>query len=283
MITQMTRKKALLVIVLVAFLWSSGGILIKLVSWNPLALAGIRSLISAVFLLLVARGRRFNFSPLALAGALAYAATLITFVAATKLTTAANAILLQYTAPIYVALLGGWFLHEHINWKDWLAAGTVLTGMAFFFLGKLSLTGMSGNLLAISSGLFFAWLVLLLRKQKDANPLQSIIMGNILVFLIGLPFCRGLQLSTGNVAGILALGIFQIAIPYLFYSAAIRHVRAFDAILVMTLEPVLNPIWVWLVIAEVPGLWSMVGGLIVIAAILLHGFLSHRQNKFNTM
>jgi drug/metabolite transporter (DMT)-like permease len=125
--------------------------------------------------------------------------------------------------------------------------------------------------------------VLLLRKQKDANPLQSIIMGNILVFLIGLPFCRGLQLSTGNVAGILALGIFQIAIPYLFYSAAIRHVRAFDAILVMTLEPVLNPIWVWLVIAEVPGLWSMVGGLIVIAAILLHGFLSHRQNKFNTM
>jgi drug/metabolite transporter (DMT)-like permease len=233
--------------------------------------------------LLVARGRRFNFSPLALAGALAYAATLITFVAATKLTTAANAILLQYTAPIYVALLGGWFLHEHINWKDWLAAGTVLTGMAFFFLGKLSLTGMSGNLLAISSGLFFAWLVLLLRKQKDANPLQSIIMGNILVFLIGLPFCRGLQLSTGNVAGILALGIFQIAIPYLFYSAAIRHVRAFDAILVMTLEPVLNPIWVWLVIAEVPGLWSMVGGLIVIAAILLHGFLSHRQNKFNTM
>ncbi len=277
MLTNMTRKKALLVIALVAFLWSSGGILIKLVSWNPLALAGIRSLISAVFLLLAARGRRFNFSPLALAGALAYTATLITFVAATKLTTAANAILLQYTAPIYVALLGGWFLHEHINWKDWLAIAAVLGGMAFFFLGKLSLTGMSGNLLAISSGLFFAWLVLLLRKQKDANPLQSIIMGNILTFLIGLPFCRGLQLSKGNVAGILTLGIFQIAIPYLLYSVAIRHVRAFDAILVMTLEPILNPIWVWLIIAEVPGIWSIVGGLIVITAILLHGFFSLRQ------
>lgn len=273
----MTRKKALLVIALVAILWSSGGVLIKLVSWNPLALAGIRSLIGAVFLLLVARGRRFNFSPMVLAGALAYAATLITFVAATKLTTAANAILLQYTAPIYVALLGGWFLHEHINWKDWLAIFAVLGGMAFFFLGKLSLTGMNGNLLAISSGLFFAWLVLLLRKQKDANPLQSIIMGNILTFLIGLPFCRDLQLTKGNIAGILALGIFQIAIPYFLYSIAIRYVRAFDAILVMTLEPILNPIWVWLIIAEVPGLWSMVGGLIVIVAILLHGFLNRRQ------
>lgn len=273
----MTRKKALLVIALVAILWSSGGVLIKLVSWNPLALAGIRSLIGAVFLLLVARGRRFNFSPMVLAGALAYAATLITFVAATKLTTAANAILLQYTAPIYVALLGGWFLREHINWKDWLAIFAVLGGMAFFFLGKLSLTGMNGNLLAISSGLFFAWLVLLLRKQKDANPLQSIIMGNILTFLIGLPFCRDLQLTKGNIAGILALGIFQIAIPYFLYSIAIRYVRAFDAILVMTLEPILNPIWVWLIIAEVPGLWSIIGGLIVIAAILLHGFLNRRQ------
>jgi drug/metabolite transporter (DMT)-like permease len=277
MLTYMTRKKALLVIALVAILWSSGGVLIKLVSWNPLALASIRSLIGAIFLLLVARGRRFNFSPLALAGALAYAATLITFVAATKLTTAANAILLQYTAPIYVALLGGWFLREHINWKDWLAISTVLTGMSFFFLGKLSLTGMSGNLLAISSGLFFAWLVLLLRKQKDANPLQSIIMGNILTFLIGLPFCQALQLTKGNIAGILALGIFQIAIPYLLYSIAIRHVRAFDAILVQTMEPILNPLWVWLIVAEVPGLWSIVGGLIVIVAILLHGFLSHRQ------
>jgi len=277
MLTNMTRKKALLVIALVAILWSSGGVLIKLVSWNPLALAGIRSLIGAVFLLLVARGRRFNFSPMVLAGALAYAATLITFVAATKLTTAANAILLQYTAPIYVALLGGWFLREHINWKDWLAIFAVLGGMAFFFLGKLSLTGMNGNLLAISSGLFFAWLVLLLRKQKDANPLQSIIMGNILTFLIGLPFCRDLQLTKGNIAGILALGIFQIAIPYFLYSIAIRYVRAFDAILVMTLEPILNPIWVWLIIAEVPGLWSIVGGLIVITAILLHGFLNRRQ------
>jgi len=105
MLTNMTRKKALLVIALVAILWSSGGVLIKLVSWNPLALASIRSLIGTVFLLLAARGRRFNFSPIVLAGALAYAATLITFVAATKLTTAANAILLQYTAPIYVALL----------------------------------------------------------------------------------------------------------------------------------------------------------------------------------
>ncbi|MEI6614576.1 MAG: DMT family transporter [Chrysiogenales bacterium] len=273
----MTRKKALLLIAMVAFLWSSGGILIKLVSWNPLALASIRSLIGAVFLLLAARGRRFNFSPLALAGALAYAATLITFVAATKLTTAANAILLQYTAPIYVALLAGWFLREHIKWKDWLAIAAVLAGMLFFFLDKLTLTGLSGNLLAIGSGLFFASLVLLLRKQKDGNPLQSIIMGNILVFLIGLPFCRSLYFSKGNIAGILALGIFQIAIPYLLYSIAIRHVRAFDAILVMTLEPVLNPIWVWLIIAEVPGPWSIIGGLIVITAILLHGFLSHRQ------
>jgi drug/metabolite transporter (DMT)-like permease len=273
----MTRKKALLIVALVAVLWSSGGVLIKLVSWNPLALAGIRSLIGAVFLLLLPRGRRFDFSPMALAGAIAYAAALSTFVAATKLTTAANAILLQYTAPIYVAILGGWFLHEHIKWKDWLAIGTVLVGMSFFFLDKFSPAGLSGNLLAISSGLFFALMIMLLRKQKDSDPLQSIIMGNILTFFIGLPFCRDLQFTKGNIIGVLILGVLQIAIPYLLYSIAIRHVRAFDAILVQTMEPILNPLWVWLIVAEVPGRWSIVGGLIVITAVLLHSFFSNRQ------
>ena len=137
-------------------LWSFGGLLIKWVDWSPLAISGGRSGIAALVFLAYLRRPRFTWSPVQLGAAVAYSATVITFVVANKLTTAANAILLQYTAPIYAALLGWWFLRERVTWRDWLTMGVVSGGMALFFIDKLSLGGMWGNLLAMLSGVTWA-------------------------------------------------------------------------------------------------------------------------------
>ena len=136
----------------------------------PLAVAGFRSAIALPVLLICFRKQTVNFSVAQLIGGVSYAATVILFVYATKLTTAGNAILLQYTAPVYVALFSGWLLNEKIRWFDWAAIAAVLCGMSLFFLDKLSSGGLTGNILAVISGFTFASLVLFMRKQKEASP-----------------------------------------------------------------------------------------------------------------
>jgi drug/metabolite transporter (DMT)-like permease len=158
-------------------LWSSGGLLIKWVSWNPLAIAGARSAIAAVVLLVALRRPHFSWSFAQVGGAVVYTATVTLFVAATKLTTAANAILLQYTAPVYAALFGAWFLGERVAWLDWVTIAAVIGGMLLFFLDRLTPGGLWGNVLAIASGVSYAGLVTFLRKQKDSSPLESVLMG----------------------------------------------------------------------------------------------------------
>ena len=158
-----------------ALLWSAGGLLLKSVDWHPLAVGGGRGLIAAAFLMLALRRWRIRFTPVMLGAALAYAGTTLLFASATKLTTAANAILLQYTAPVYIALLGSWFLGERATRIDWITIGVVLGGMALFFFDQLSAAGFLGNMLAIASGVAFAAMTLLLRKQKDASPADSLI------------------------------------------------------------------------------------------------------------
>ena len=274
-----SHTRSLLQMTAAAALWSIGGVLIKGISWPALTLAGMRSLVALVFFLIWRGGWKVRYSPTMLLGALAYALTLISFVSATKLTTAANAILLQYTAPIYVALFGIWFLKEKIHRHDLLTMVLVIAGMALFFLDKLSTSGTLGNLIAIFSGVSFAWLVLLLRKQKDASPIDTVILGNLLVVLICLPFYGGLDSRPGNWIGIVVMGVLQIAVPYILFTQAIRHVRAIEAILVPTLEPILNPVWVFLFLGERPGHWALIGGVIVIASLLLHQLIAAKQAR----
>ena len=160
-------------------LWSLGGLLVKGVSWNPLAIAGARGAIAAVVLVIAARRPRFSWSFAQVGGAVTFAVTVILSIIATKLTTAANAILLQYTAPVHVALFGAWFLGEWVTRSDWITIALVLGGMALFFLDRLTLGGLVGNVCAICSGVSYAGMVVLLRKQKDSSPIESILLGNI--------------------------------------------------------------------------------------------------------
>jgi drug/metabolite transporter (DMT)-like permease len=248
-------------------LWSLGGLLIKWVEWNPLAISGARSAIAAALILAVVRRPRITWSVAQVGGAMAYAATVILFVAATKLTTAANAILLQYTSPVYAALFGWWFLGERVTWGDWITIAVVIGGMLLFFLDRLTVGGMWGNVLALASGITFAGMATLLRKQKDGSPLESVLMGNILTALIGLPFMFQGAPGGSTWVGLILLGVFQLGLSYVLYSEAVKHITALEAILVPVVEPLLNPIWVLLVLHETPGRWAILGGVIVLSAV----------------
>ena len=276
------RSKAILFLLLSAILWSSGGLFIKMVSWNPVAIAGLRSLIAMMVIVAYVRHPRFTWSVPQIGGAIAYAVTVTLFVIATKLTTAANAILLQYTAPLYVAFLGAWFLGERTRWFDWGSIVVVIGGMALFFLDHLAPGGLLGNLLAIVSGISFAFLVLFMRKQKNESPFETIILGNLFTGLIGLPFMFGSVPDVRSWVGLFFLGVIQLGLSYVLYSKAIRHVTALEAILIPGVEPVLNPIWVFLMLGERPGKWALIGGLIVLVSVTLRSLIAIRRRDLSS-
>ena len=175
-----THSKAIILLLLTAVLWSLGGLLIKSIQWNPLAIAGTRSIIATPLILLILRKKHLTFSVPQILGALSYCVTVILFVVSTKFTTAANAILLQYTAPIYVAIFSIWLLKEKIKKCDWIIIFIAMSGMFLFFFDKLSTGNLIGNILAIISGLSFALFVIFMRMQKREFPLGSIFLGNII-------------------------------------------------------------------------------------------------------
>jgi drug/metabolite transporter (DMT)-like permease len=260
-----------------ALFWSIGGMLIKSVNAHPLAISGVRSAISAVIFLLILGKPKINGSPIQVGAAVSYAGTVIFFVLANKATTAANAIFLQYTAPIYVALLSSWLLKEKTRILDWVTVFVVLGGMALFFLDNLSTSGFLGNIFAVISGVCFALQAIFLRMQKDGSPWESVFLGNILTAIIGIPFLSTTWPSASSWVYLVILGIVQLGIPYILYTMAIKHTSALEAILIPVLEPILNPIWVILFVGERPGPWSLVGGCIVLAGITIRCVLVEMQ------
>jgi drug/metabolite transporter (DMT)-like permease len=259
-----------------AVLWSLGGVLIKAIDWTPIAIAGARSLIAMLIIGAVTPGVVRKISWQSVPGAIAYSATVILFVVATKLTTAANAIFLQYTAPIYIAIISPWFLRERTNWQDWLLILIALAGVALFFFDQLSLEGLSGVIAALGSGIAFAWLTVLMRRQRTGSPEAVVVLGNGVTLLFALPWMFPVMKIQQNGPWLFLLGSVQLAIPYLLYSLAIRHVRALDASIISIIEPILNPIWVMLVTSEHPSFWSIVGGSIVLASSLTRSVVASR-------
>lgn len=261
------RGRALFLLVLTAVFWSLGGILIKSIEWNPMAISGMRSAIGAVAIRIAFGKLRFTWSRAQIGAAVAYAGTVTLFVVANKMTTAANAILLQYTAPIYVAAFGPWVLGERPRWEDVAAILVVLGGMVLFFLDRLTPAGFLGNVAALGSGACFGWLTLFLRAQKDGSGIESIFLGNLLAAAAGMPFMFPATPDAAGWAGLLLLGTVQLGLPYVLYATAVRDVPAATAILVPMIEPVLNPIWVLVLLGEVPGPMAIVGGAIILGAV----------------
>lgn len=265
----MTHSISILYLLITAILWSTGGLLIQSIDAHPFAIAGGRSIIAGLLLWAFLKKPRFTFSKAQLAGALFYALTVILFVLANKLTSAANAILLQYTGPIHVAIFSWMFLKEKVTTIDWMSIIAVFAGMCLFFIDDLSTDGMLGNVIAILAGMAFAGLAISLRMQKDDSPLESILLGNIVTGIFGFAWLyQSMPMNQDSIIGLLLLGIVQLGIPYILYAKAIQHVTALESILIPVLEPLLNPLWVFLASGQIPGKGAFWGGAIVIIAII---------------
>jgi drug/metabolite transporter (DMT)-like permease len=267
----------MLILAAAAILFSSAGLLIKIITISPLSLVGGRSLIASLVIAIYLRRPHFSWAFSQVGGAAAMAATQIFFVIATRETTAANAIFIQYTAPVFVAIFGIWFLGERAQRLDWLTMAAIGLGFYFFFSDDLTLEGRWGNFSALLSGITLAWMLLFLRQQKGRATTETALLGNLFAALVGLPFLLGESPTPGDWGGILFLGVFQLGIPFLLMSIAIRHLKAMEAVLIQTLEPVFNPIWVFLVIGEQPSSKALLGGLIVIASVTLRSAIGARR------
>ncbi|HHW02340.1 MAG TPA: EamA family transporter [Thermoanaerobacterales bacterium] len=274
-----SRMRAIIYLICAALLWSTGGFFIKWVEWNPMAIAGARSAVGAVLIGIVLRKKDLSWSREQILCALAYAATVILFVVANKLTTAANTILLQYTAPIYVALFSFAFLKERVTALDWITTVVVFGGMVLFFMDDFDTRGLLGNILAILSGMTYAAMAMLMRRQKDGSPLSSVFLGNIITALIGFPFMFRSMPSAAGFLGITLLGTVQLGLPYILYSTAIKSVSALEAVLIPVIEPITNPIWVFLMLGEVPGKGAIAGGIIVLGAVTARCIITEIKSK----
>jgi len=277
-------RRAVLAVAGAAILWSTGGLFIKLAPMPALAVACGRSLISALFYLIVLRP---NLRLARWSTAAAYAGCIITFVSATKLTTAASAIFLQYTAPAYVLVLSPFLLDEPFRPIDALCVVLSLVGMSLFFVGQVETGQALGNLVAIASGVFFALMIVLVRREaKSGNrdALPSATLGNLIAAAVTLPWAlqAAPSLSMRGVGVLLYLGIVQLGVAYVLFVRGVRRVPAAEASLISMLEPVLNPVWVLIGLGERPGPRAVLGGAIVIAAVLVRTLAPQPQRASTT-
>jgi drug/metabolite transporter, DME family len=255
-----------LLLLLAAALWSSGGAAIKACGLDAWQLAGGRSLVAAAVLLALVPATRRRPTRLSWAVAVAYAFTVVLFVSATKLTTAANAIFIQDTAPLWVLLLSPWLLKEHPTRGELLSVPVFGIGLALFFLDRLSPGQVTGNLVALASGVAFGLSILGLRRLGDGGP-AALVLGNLLAAAVTMPLWPFGPTPTPMDLGLVAfLGVFQLGLSYLVFSWGVQGTPAVEASLLVLLEPVLNPVWTYLFAGERPGPWAIVGGAVILAA-----------------
>jgi drug/metabolite transporter (DMT)-like permease len=272
-------RRAVWLLLICVILWSTSGVLIKESTLPAMAIVSGRSLLTAIVLAIYIRRPHFTWSLPQIGGAVTQAATFVLFVMATQMTSAANAILLQYTAPLWVALFGIWYLRERPLLIDYVTMVLIAVGMLLFFGDHLTGDDLLGNILAVLSGVTMAWMTLFLRKQKDGSPVETILLGNVLAAAVGLPFLLTATPTPTDTGILLFLGIFQLGIPFILYAFAIKRLPALEVVLISTLEPILNPIWVFLINGELPGPMALLGGAIVLLAALVRGLAMNAAGR----
>lgn len=268
------HQKGILAILIAAILWSTGGIFIKFTTLAPMQISFFRGLFATVVFLIVFKSELLKANIFTFVNAGFYAAVLILYVIATKTTTAANAVFLQYTAPIYVL-----FFEPLINKTKYEKINIITIivtslGMLLFFTGKLSSGNFYGNIIALLSGVAFAAFLLGMRKNKKEHQFVSIFYGNVFVVLISTYSIFEINtLSLSNLLMVSYLGIFQIGVAYIIFAYGLKRVLAVEASLISMIEPVLNPIWVLIGYGEVPSVMAIIGGVIILFAISVRAFI----------
>ncbi|HZW40595.1 MAG TPA: EamA family transporter [Ignavibacteriaceae bacterium] len=272
------HQKGTLAIFIAALLWSTGGIFIKLISFGALPLSSLRSFFSAATFFVIFKGKVFKYNKFAVMNALFYAAILVLFVAATKITTAANAIFLQYSASIYVLIFEPIINKTKYELLNVIVIIICFVGMGLFFVGQLAPGHFLGNILALLSGLAFAAFLLGMRKNKPEYQASTIFLGNTLIFLICSPFIFTIvNPSIKDFAMVGYLGIIQIGVAYAFFSFGLKKVLAIEAAIISMIEPVLNPVWVAIGYGEIPTIYSIIGGVIIISAVTIRTIIVEKS------
>lgn len=262
-----------------AILFSTGGAAIKAITLNAWQTAGLRSLIAASVLFVLLQGARKGWRWQIVAPALAYAACLTLFVHANKMTTSANAIFLQATAPAWLLLIGPLLLKEAVRRRDLAYAAVLALGMGLFFAGvpegqQTAPNPMPGNLLALLSGLAWALTIAGIRwqarGQENSGSLAIVVLGNALTAALALPMALPMAATGPDLGIVLYLGVFQVGLAYIFLTGGMKHVEAFESSAILLLEPVLNPVWTWMVHGERTGGFALAGAAVIITATLWH-------------
>lgn len=278
-----SKTKAALYMVLCAILWSTAGIFIKFLPWNPMVIAGFRSLISAGVYVVYMRFEKteFKINKYSILSGIALMCTFVFFVAANKFTTSANAIVLQYSAPIFILILSALIYHQKFRPGDIMTVAATSVGISLFFFDKLSGGYLFGNLLALTAGLAFASMFVVTGRADNDSRSSGILLGHIFTAVIGIPFVfvSTTPVTPTTVAVIFAMGIFQLGIPYMLYGLAVRKCSPLACSLISAIEPMLNPVWVFLYIGEAPSMFALIGGVIVIGAVVSWSIWSSRAES----
>src|SRR6476646_2785757 len=276
------------VLVLIAVLmWSTGGVLVKLTSLDAYQLTFLSSLFAALAVLILTRKSGLGLNLFGAITTVIYSTLLFLFVWATKHTTAANAIFLQYTAPIYILIFAPFIIGEKFHWRDLVTIIFCIGGMSLFFVGKLELNDYWGNFAALGSGIFLGLYIMLLRHPRalGMNSVIAVIYGNFLLALLTLP--TGVAalptLTLHDALLVSTLGIFQIGFSYiLFIKGVTMGTRPLDASIIGFFEPILNPVWVFIFYGEQPSKWAILGGIIIVATVAGHTFVQYRTRRSNS-
>lgn len=264
---------AIIEMLICATLWSIAGIFIKLIPWNGFAVSGMRSLISGATIavyMLFARHRFVLSRKTFLAGVFS-ACVYTCFVCANKLTTAANAIVLQFTSPVFIVIFTALLYKTRIRKADAAVVTLTLLGIALFFFDQLKPGYILGNLVAIAAGVFMAGMFMTVGELEGEQRFSGILIGQCLTFLVGLPFIiatKPVFTPTATIS-ILILGVFQLGISYILYVKATRYCPPLACCLLGAMEPLLNPVWVMIFDGETPGIFALIGGVIVVVSITL--------------
>ena len=261
--------------------WSFGGLCIKFIPWGAMSIIGLRAFLAAVVFAVYRKSIKVTFTKGNILSALCLSATTVLFVFSNKLTSAASAIFLQFSAPVFIILIQLVFYKKKPKPSEITAVSVTLAGMLLFFTGQLESGGLSGNLLAIASGLCFAG-VFVCNKRPDTSPEQSLLLGFIINTVIGMPFVF-FEATADPIAwgAVIFLGVVQVGLAYVFFSAGIKKTSALLACLITALEPVLNPLWVALATGETPGVFAMTGGAVIILTVVIFNIYSQRQTAKN--
>lgn len=271
--TRSQKNSAILQMLICATLWSTGGILIKMIPWNPFVIAGCRSVVAAAVLALYIKlgGLPFMLNKKTILAGLFMSLTCVSFVAANKLTTAANAIVLQFTSPVFIIVFSVLFFKKKFVRADILAVLFSMIGISLFFFDRLTAGKLFGNCVAIFAGMCMSWMFMLIGASNTRERINSILIAQIITIMIALPFfiLYPPELTTKPAVSTLILGVLQLALPYILFAKASEYCPPLACSLLGALEPLLNPVWVFLFDGEAPGIFALAGGAIVIATVTL--------------